>query len=186
MTMTSGAKRTNRRFFLAALLLGVTACETSGPLGVYDGRVQFVLSSAPELAPSAEAAQPAEPADSAGGSSEMQLMNCHSLATLERETSSELLIEVIGMFVQEAAEHVTALGNACELVDLESIVAEAHAIKSSAGTFGAERLQDIAGRVETLGRQDNCGEAIALFGELAATAECTLNIYAERYATDSE
>lgn len=63
MTKTFGDARTNKRFLLAALLFGLTACETSGPLGVYDGRVQFVLSSAPEFAASMSVVGPAMTGD---------------------------------------------------------------------------------------------------------------------------
>ena len=93
---------------------------------------------------------------------ESELVDQRTLSDLEKETSHELVTQVIGIFIRETGERMAALLEAGSQQQLEGIVSEAHAIKSSAGTFGAVLLQEIAGRVELLGRQGKLAESIAL------------------------
>jgi len=136
-------------------------------------------------APLPLAANVAEP-DSPGGD-EAELMDQQVLAALESETSRELLAEIIGIFIQETGERMGDLQAAGARQDSPSVVAAAHAVKSSAGTFGALRLQAVAGRVELLGREGEEAEAIALIESVVEISDRTLRLYAERYrqATDA-
>ena len=61
------------------------------------------------------------------------------------------------------------------------MIAAAHAVKSSAGTFGALRLSAAAGRVELLGRQGKEEESIASIESVVDISDKTLRFYAERY-----
>ena len=61
------------------------------------------------------------------------------------------------------------------------MIAAAHAVKSSAGTFGALRLNEAAGQVELLGRQGKEEESIALIESVVEISGKTLRLYAERY-----
>jgi PAS domain S-box-containing protein len=110
-----------------------------------------------------------------------ELMNQEVLSSLEQETSRDLMTDIIGIFIQEAGEKMLALLGAAERRDLDAIVAEAHAIKSSASTFGAMKLQQAAHRVELLGRQGKLDEALALVGNVESVARETQNIYRKQY-----
>ena len=121
----------------------------------------------------------AEP-DSPGGD-EADLMDQQVLTALESETSRELLTEIIGIFIKEAGERMGELREAGARQDPPSVIAAAHAVKSSAGTFGALRLQAAAGRVELLGRQGREEESIALIESVVDISDKTLRLYAERY-----
>jgi HPt (histidine-containing phosphotransfer) domain-containing protein len=115
------------------------------------------------------------------GIGEYVLMNQHTLANLENETSREIATDIIGIFVRETGERVTALREAGRKQDFGSVVAEAHAIKSSAGTFGAQLLEHTAGRVELLGRQGKEAESIALIDSVEDIAQQTLQLYTAEY-----
>jgi len=109
------------------------------------------------------------------------LMDHRTLTGLAKETSGELLTEIIGIFISETAENLVALQKAGKDRKYESVIAEAHAIKSSAGTFGALPLREIAGRVELLARQGKHDESIALIDSVEETATETLHLYKTTY-----
>ncbi|MEE8340109.1 MAG: response regulator, partial [Xanthomonadales bacterium] len=111
-----------------------------------------------------------------------ELMDLGVIAVMERETSCELVKEIIGVFVHETSEHLLALRKAGEAADTTAMVAEAHAIKSSAGTFGALQLQDVSSTVEVLGRQGKQAEAIAAIKVLGEVAEQTILLFSSRFS----
>lgn len=111
-----------------------------------------------------------------------QLMDIGVLVCMEQETSRDLMNEIISIFIRETGEHLAALGKAGEAADATAIVAEAHAIKSSAGTFGALRLQDVSSTVEVLGRQGNQAEAIAAIEAVEEVAKKTIQLYSSRFS----
>jgi HPt (histidine-containing phosphotransfer) domain-containing protein len=121
----------------------------------------------------------AEP-DSADGD-EAELMDQQVLADLENETSRELVTEIIGIFIKETGERLDELREAGTRQDPPSVIAAAHAVKGSAGTFGALRLQAAAGRVELLARQGKEEESIALIESVLDISDKTLRLYAEGY-----
>ena len=111
-----------------------------------------------------------------------QLMDIGVLVCMEQETSRDLMNEIISIFIRETGEHLAALGKAGEAADTTAIVAEAHAIKSSAGTFGALQLQDVSRTVEVLGRQGNQAEAIAAIEAVEEVAKKTIQLYSSRFS----
>ena len=115
------------------------------------------------------------------GVAEPELMDQQVLSDLEKETSRELVTEIIGIFIKETGERMAALGEAGRQQDHGSVIAEAHAIKSSAGTFGALLLQDTAGRVEILARQGKQEESIALIDSVEEISQETLDLYTTLY-----
>jgi HPt (histidine-containing phosphotransfer) domain-containing protein len=112
---------------------------------------------------------------------ESELVDQRTLSDLEKETSHELVTQIIGIFIRETGERMAALLEAGSQQQLEGIVAEAHAIKSSAGTFGAVLLQEIAGRVELLGRQGKLAESIALIDSVEEISKKTQQLYSNLY-----
>jgi HPt (histidine-containing phosphotransfer) domain-containing protein len=112
---------------------------------------------------------------------ESELVDRQTLSNLEKETSPELITQIIGIFIRETGERMAALLEAGSHQQLQDVVAEAHAVKSSAGTFGAMLLHDVAGRVELLGRQDKLAESIALIGSVNEVSKKTLKLYSKLY-----
>lgn len=120
-----------------------------------------------------------EPVASSFTKSEM--MDHDVLADLEIETSPELLTEIIKIFVSETGERLAALREAGSKQEVESVISEAHAIKSSASTFGASLLEEVAGRAELLGRQGRLEESIALIESIEEISNETIELYSAKY-----
>jgi len=115
-------------------------------------------------------------------SCESELMDLNILSSMEEQTSHELVTEIIGIFINETAEKMTLLREAGERQEHETIVAEAHAIKSSASTFGAVRLQEVANQVEVLGRQGRFPESIVMIDSVEDVLSQTLEVYKVKYS----
>jgi len=117
---------------------------------------------------------------------ENELMDQKALLLLEEETSRELLTEIIGIFIKETNERMKALREAAERRETPAIIAEAHAIKSSASTFGANRLRELSGRVEVLALQNKQAEAIAAVDAVEDVTHRTLKLYGREYLETPE
>ena len=89
-----------------------------------------------------------------------ELMNSETLQKLGNETSPEMLPEIVSIFIKEMEERINSLPVAVDELDRDELIARAHAIKSSAGTFGALGLEDSARRIEQLGRDDKLDELL--------------------------
>jgi len=72
------------------------------------------------------------------------LIDARVLKQLEQDTSPELLPELVGIFVRETRTRLGIVKQACIENDCERLQQEAHVLKSSAGTYGALRLQALA------------------------------------------
>lgn len=110
-----------------------------------------------------------------------ELMNRQMLSGMEKEISREVLAEIIGSFIREVGEHLNALSESGNRQEQAAIIAEAHAIKSSAGTFGASHLHKVAGQVEVLGREGRLAEAIAAIDIVEDIAEKTIQTFTCEY-----
>ncbi len=110
-----------------------------------------------------------------------ELMNRQVLSGMEKEISREILAEIIGSFIREVGEHLNALGESGNRQEQATIIAGAHAIKSSAAPFGASFLQEVAGQVEVLGREGKVTEAISALDTLEDVAQQTMQLYTCEY-----
>ncbi len=83
-------------------------------------------------------------------------------AILQRVGGDEdLMREVIGIFLDDIPGRIRAIEKAVERGDPDTVQAEAHAVKGSAGNIGASGLYDAAGRLETAAKAG--GETAAAF-----------------------
>jgi PAS domain S-box-containing protein len=114
----------------------------------------------------------------------MEVLDEEQLAKMENETSTGLMTEVIGIFLEETQEHLDALKAAGNQPDSSTLISEAHAIKSSSSTFGASRLYEAARKVESLARQGRHEQAIKATQGIFEAAEETLTVYAHRFISD--
>jgi PAS domain S-box-containing protein len=116
----------------------------------------------------------------------IEVLDEEQLSMMENETSTELMAEVIGIFLQETQAHLDALRAAGDQVDSSTLVSEAHAIKSSSGTFGALRLYESARRVESLAREGQHDMAIQCTRGIFEAAEETFTVYGRRFFSDGK
>jgi len=112
----------------------------------------------------------------------MAIMDEEVLAKMERETSTEIMTQVLGIFLEETQEHLDALRTAGDQIDPSTLISEAHAIKSSCGTFGALRLFEAARTVESLGREERHEEAMEATQAIFKAGKETVAAYADKFA----
>lgn len=86
------------------------------------------------------------------------------LERLESDTSPEAMPRLLATFRRETARRVAAVSRLRSAQDLHALQREAHSLKSSAGTFGAASLQQLARELESSCRDHAYGPA----GDLAA------------------
>jgi CheY-like chemotaxis protein len=86
------------------------------------------------------------------------------LERLASDTSPEVMPRLLATFRRETARRVAAVSRLWLAQDLHALRREAHSLKSSAGTFGATSLQQLARELELNCRDGETGPA----GDLAA------------------
>ena len=79
------------------------------------------------------------------------------------EYGEDFLVELIGYFLEDAAARVTRLCQAAAAGDAGTLMLEAHTLKSSSASLGAQGLSTIATRLEDIGRD---GDLTALADNL--------------------
>jgi CheY-like chemotaxis protein len=87
------------------------------------------------------------------------------LATLEQlklDTDATLLSRLIVEFMGQTQERLNEIMAASKKHDWKTLQGEAHALKSTAGTFGAKRLQEHARRLERASANEDTATALML------------------------
>jgi two-component system, sensor histidine kinase and response regulator len=77
------------------------------------------------------------------------------LRELEDEGDPDFVQTLVTMFFGETALHLDALRQALARADAPGVAREAHALRGSAATLGAQRIADLAEVIERLGRADD-------------------------------
>jgi HPt (histidine-containing phosphotransfer) domain-containing protein len=101
----------------------------------------------------------------AGGSTEAsgpqvsQVLDTDTLAQLAQDTSPQMLPRMLEAFRKEAISRVQAISQQHSPPELEQLGREAHSLKSSAGTFGAFDLQQLALELEVACRNGQAAVA---------------------------
>lgn len=87
-----------------------------------------------------------------------------------KEIGGDALVDkMIRLFLNHAPQNFQLAQEAKQEQDLKKLADSVHAIKSSAGNFGAHPLFNAAEQVERLAREDQAEEAM---NEMAALDEC--------------
>jgi HPt (histidine-containing phosphotransfer) domain-containing protein len=108
-------------------------------------------------------------------------MNRAVLKDMARQTSEQVVGEIVGIFIRETRERLRQLHGLSAHVDSETLVSAGHAIKSSAATFGAERLQDAAQKLEALARMGEIDRAVAAIETILESGEEAMQAFTEQY-----
>ena len=75
----------------------------------------------------------------------------------------ELLLELIGVFLEDAPQRIQAVRGALADRDADAVYRAAHALKGSAGNFGAPEVVSRANRLEALARENDLDAAAIEF-----------------------
>ncbi len=93
------------------------------------------------------------------------------------EYGEEFLVELIGDYVDDSTARVARLRQAAVAGDAEALTLEAHTLKSSSASLGAQSLSALAKRLEELGRAGDLAaltQDIVLFEEQYGVVKATL------------
>ncbi len=116
--------------------------------------------------------------EAAGSSGDM--LDAATLEQLEKDAGCETVAELVGVFLDESETRAERMLACVERLDITTLGEEAHALKSSSGTFGARRLQHIAAEIEracALGAEER---AIELVRELKSCCAATRAAFSAR------
>jgi signal transduction histidine kinase/DNA-binding response OmpR family regulator len=89
------------------------------------------------------------------------------VAALERLGGDETMFdEFLGLLLEEAKSDVAQIAGAIEQGDASDVERLAHSLKGGAANLGADRVRDVAYRLETIGRGGNLSDARFVLGHL--------------------
>ena len=84
------------------------------------------------------------------------------------EGDRDLLRELIGVFLEDAPQRIEGVRRALADRDAEALYKAGHALKGSAGNFGAANVVSRAVRLEALAKENDLEGAAAQFKSLVA------------------
>ena len=96
-----------------------------------------------------------------------------------------LMREVAKLFLEEAPRQMEAIRRAIEQRDRKGLEFSAHSFKGSAGHLAARRASELAGRLETMGREGDMGSAAGCYESLVQEWELLAEALSE-YATEGD
>ncbi len=83
-----------------------------------------------------------------------------------KEELDEFFAELVQTYLDDAKKLIADVASAVDAVDANAVRESAHALKSSSGYMGADKVVELSARLETMGREGNLAEASALCAEL--------------------
>jgi two-component system, sensor histidine kinase and response regulator len=95
------------------------------------------------------------------------LLNRCTLTQLEEDVGTPLLPDILGTFLAESERRLGLLAARVAAGDAKGAADEAHALKGSAGTFGAMALRQAVFEMEQAGRAGDLGRVALLLPEIA-------------------
>jgi CheY-like chemotaxis protein/HPt (histidine-containing phosphotransfer) domain-containing protein len=101
------------------------------------------------------------------------LVNRRTLVQLEEDVGSDQLPELLLTFLRESARRAGLLEARVSANDPQGAADQAHALKGSAGTFGAMALRHLVYDLEQAGRAGECERLAALLPELRRLVAAT-------------
>ena len=94
------------------------------------------------------------------------------------EYGEDFLVQLIGEYVEDSTARVAHLRQAAAAGDAETLTLEAHTLKSSSASLGAQSLSALAKRLEDMGRagdlaalQDEVGRFVEQFAMVKVSLE---------------
>ncbi len=131
------------------------------PSHLVEGSVDGLRTHPAPLAAEAAPPQPA-PADTEGA------VDAKALAAIREidDADGSILAEVIGIFLDEAPQHLDALRTALRKLDGAELARAAHAFKSASGNVGAARVTKLCREIEHTGRSGKVSDAVTLVQQI--------------------
>ena len=76
-----------------------------------------------------------------------------TLVRLRKLGGDELIAKMVTLFTSQAESAIQEAESGLSTGNFDSVQRAAHSLKSSAGNLGAQRVQDLAGRIEQLAEE---------------------------------
>ncbi|UCC15372.1 MAG: Hpt domain-containing protein, partial [Gammaproteobacteria bacterium] len=102
------------------------------------------------------------------------LIDEDQLRTLGQDTSPDLVPKLVAVFVSELGTRARGISQGLESGDTKRLASEAHALKSSASTYGATAIAECARRIDQACKDENRVEAVAQGRALIDLVESTV------------
>jgi len=134
----------------------------------------------PPTNPAVTAKNRDEPAVSPEVQTTADLVKDEVLSQLRNDAGPALLTELIAAFMAETDDRLVRIAEAKETGDMEEIASDAHAMKSSSGTFGALPLQALSARLEAAAMHGDMAALTAAHGELQELVSETWREFGKR------
>jgi len=100
------------------------------------------------------------------GTTQEDLLDENTLIQLVHDAGSEAVGELLETFLQEMEDRVGEMVSLAEQGAVEELGRNAHSLKSSSGSFGARRMQEVAAAIEQACTEGRNSEACALTATL--------------------
>jgi HPt (histidine-containing phosphotransfer) domain-containing protein len=89
--------------------------------------------------------------------------------------------ELVLLFAEDTSERLAEIDEALTAADADTVGAQAHAIKGAASNIGATSVQELAFRLERMGKGGDLSEAPDVLGQLRDAVERTNAYFSARY-----
>ncbi|HYN78923.1 MAG TPA: response regulator [Lamprocystis sp. (in: g-proteobacteria)] len=110
------------------------------------------------------------------------LVNRRTLAHLEDDVGSDLLLDILVTFLDEAERRLRLLEERVAVGDVGGAADQAHALKGSAGTFGAMALRQCVHEMEVAGRAGERERLAVLLPRARPLLAATCDLLRVQYA----
>jgi len=111
------------------------------------------------------------------------LVDATALQQLSEDTSPDLVPGMVNIFIEELLKREGLIKEGLEEKNIEKIAQQVHALKSSASTFGAIAIKNLAISIDKDYKQNNYQAALEQACEITKYVEPTITILKERYAS---
>ena len=98
------------------------------------------------------------------------------ISQLSADVGAELLPEIINSYLAEIPSRIAAITRAASLGNCSLLAKEAHPLKSSSAAVGAMRLSDLAGTLESAGRDQDIKKIKIVIRSLQSAADHTRDV----------
>lgn len=105
------------------------------------------------------------------------MVNSETLAMLEADLDKDTLMMLVGVFADEAVTRSMTIADALAAGNVRLAAEEAHALKGSSGTFGAEQIARTALAIEKAGKEGDLVTAQTAFVPLSEQIEAAIRAY---------
>jgi HPt (histidine-containing phosphotransfer) domain-containing protein len=96
------------------------------------------------------------------------------LRKLQRPGQPDPAQRLVDLYLENLPQGLTAIREACAAGDSQALDAAAHKLKRPSGTLGANRVAELCGRLEGMGRAGTTDGAVEVAEELESAAQALL------------